>query len=145
MEQPPFMKTKKKEQIILSCWWENDFFIYTLISFFFLPVIRFFSLVAVYLIGGVLFQIFVRKNSGKNAIPNASFWLDFPALVKVCWFIILNNRTLLTRRKSLPQRVSDNFFVCMSCIWVGLFGFVLLFVLVCYFVWQCLVYVYMYM
>lgn len=63
----------------------------TLISFFFLPVIRFFSLVAVYLIGGVLFQIFVRKNSGKNAIPNASFWLDFPALVKVCWFIIVNN------------------------------------------------------
>lgn len=59
--------------------------------FFFLPVIRFFCLVAVYLIGGVLFQIFVRKNSGKNAIPNATFWLDFPALVKVCWFINLNN------------------------------------------------------
>lgn len=66
------------------------FLMYTLFSFF-SPVIRFFSLVAVYLIGGVLFQIFVRKNSGKNAIPNASFWLDFPALVKVCWFIIVNN------------------------------------------------------
>lgn len=66
------------------------FFMYSSISFF-LPVIRFFCLVAVYLIGGVLFQIFVRKNSGKNAIPNATFWLDFPALVKVCWFIIVNN------------------------------------------------------
>lgn len=51
-------------------------------------IIIFFSLVAVYLIGGVLFQIFVRKNSGKNAIPNASFWLDFPALVKDGVFFI---------------------------------------------------------
>lgn len=70
---------------------KNDFFNGYINFIFFLPVIRFFSLVAVYLIGGVLFQIFVRKNSGKNAIPNASFWLDFPALVKVCWFIIVNN------------------------------------------------------
>lgn len=92
--------------MIFSCWWKNNFFIYKIMSFF-LPVIRFFSLVAVYLIGGVIFQIFVRKNSGKNAIPNSSFWLDFPALVKVCWFIILNNRTFLTRSKTLPLKVSD--------------------------------------
>lgn len=80
VEQPPFME-KKNPKLFFRV---DEKMIYLYINFiFFLPVIRFFSLVAVYLIGGVLFQIFVRKNSGKNAIPNASFWLDFPALVKV--------------------------------------------------------------
>nr|XP_022309750.1 uncharacterized protein LOC111115345 [Crassostrea virginica] len=52
-------------------------------------IIIFFSLLAVYLIGGVIFQIFVRKNSGKNAIPNASFWFDFPGLVKDGVFFVI--------------------------------------------------------
>lgn len=37
---------------------------------------------AVYLIGGVVFNLAVRKESGTNLIPNKSFWLDFPSLVK---------------------------------------------------------------
>ncbi|KAK3108694.1 hypothetical protein FSP39_013514 [Pinctada imbricata] len=46
-------------------------------------IIIFISGVFVYLIGGVIFQIFVRKNSGKKVIPNYEFWSGFPGLVKV--------------------------------------------------------------
>ncbi|XP_061180229.1 uncharacterized protein LOC133188757 [Saccostrea echinata] len=45
-------------------------------------IIIFFSLLFVYLIGGVLFQIFIKKNSGKHAIPNSSFWFGLPGLIK---------------------------------------------------------------
>ncbi|XP_062582051.1 uncharacterized protein LOC134243837 isoform X3 [Saccostrea cucullata] len=45
-------------------------------------IIIFFGLLFVYLIGGVLFQIFIRKNSGKNALLNSSFWFGLPGLIK---------------------------------------------------------------
>ncbi|XP_061180312.1 uncharacterized protein LOC133188845 [Saccostrea echinata] len=52
-------------------------------------IIIFFSLLVVYLIGGVLFQIFVKKNSGKNAIPNSNFWFGLPGLIKDGVFLII--------------------------------------------------------
>ncbi|XP_062582047.1 cation-dependent mannose-6-phosphate receptor-like [Saccostrea cucullata] len=52
-------------------------------------IIIFFSLLAVYLIGGVLFQILIKKNSGKNAIPNSSFWIGLPGLIKDGVFFIV--------------------------------------------------------
>ncbi|KAJ8025222.1 Cation-dependent mannose-6-phosphate receptor [Holothuria leucospilota] len=40
-------------------------------------------LLVVYLLVGAIFMKFARGASGKEVIPNYSFWSDFPALVKV--------------------------------------------------------------
>lgn len=45
-------------------------------------VIIFLVVVFVYLVGGVLFSIFVQKKSGKQAIPNVGVWTAIPGLVK---------------------------------------------------------------
>ena len=37
----------------------------------------------VYLVAGVLFNKYSKGASGKELIPNVSFWIDFPLLVKV--------------------------------------------------------------
>jgi hypothetical protein len=44
---------------------------------------RLLCLIPVYLTLGIAIQIFVRKASGKERIPNYSFWVSFPGLVKV--------------------------------------------------------------
>ncbi len=44
---------------------------------------RFFVLVVVYLVGGVLVLRFGRGARGAEQIPNLEFWKDFPSLVKV--------------------------------------------------------------
>ncbi|XP_033763014.1 uncharacterized protein LOC117344376 [Pecten maximus] len=44
--------------------------------------IGFGGLLLVYGISGVLFQSFVRKETGKQRIPNYALWIAFPALVK---------------------------------------------------------------
>ncbi|OWF50466.1 uncharacterized protein LOC110450385 [Mizuhopecten yessoensis] len=36
----------------------------------------------VYIVGGVLFQSFVRKETGKLRIPNLNFWTAMPALIR---------------------------------------------------------------
>jgi len=48
-----------------------------------------FCLVAVYLIGGVLYMRLVQKAKGLNQIPNYSFWKDFGALQAVSLFTYL--------------------------------------------------------
>ncbi|BFY97563.1 hypothetical protein BsWGS_00603 [Bradybaena similaris] len=45
-------------------------------------VIIFFVLLIVYILGGLLFQIFVRKAQGAEMLPNYIFWKEFPFLVK---------------------------------------------------------------
>ncbi|XP_048755148.1 uncharacterized protein LOC125666064 isoform X1 [Ostrea edulis] len=45
-------------------------------------IIIFVAMIPVYLIGGVLFQVFVRKNSGMKVIPNYNFWVGLPGLIK---------------------------------------------------------------
>ncbi|CAG5124759.1 unnamed protein product [Candidula unifasciata] len=45
-------------------------------------VIIFFVLLIVYILGGLLFQKFIRKAQGVEIIPNYVFWKDFPFLVK---------------------------------------------------------------
>ncbi|XP_048755153.1 cation-dependent mannose-6-phosphate receptor-like [Ostrea edulis] len=52
-------------------------------------IIIFVCLVSVYLIGGVLFQIFIRKSSGVKVIPNHSFWTGLPQLIKDGVFFII--------------------------------------------------------
>lgn len=44
---------------------------------------RFFVLVTVYLISGVLFMKYKRNESGIGLLPNRNFWVDLPALIKV--------------------------------------------------------------
>ncbi|XP_077979002.1 cation-dependent mannose-6-phosphate receptor-like [Glandiceps talaboti] len=39
-------------------------------------------LVIVYLVGGVLFMKFVKKETGSDLIPNKGFWTELPMLVK---------------------------------------------------------------
>ena len=50
---------------------------------------RLLCLITVYLTLGIAIQIFVRKASGKERIPNYSFWVSFPGLVKVGWLCVL--------------------------------------------------------
>ncbi|XP_059174332.1 uncharacterized protein LOC131954568 [Physella acuta] len=45
-------------------------------------VIVFFAVLIFYVIGGVLFQKFARHASGKEILPNYTFWSGFPSLVK---------------------------------------------------------------
>ncbi|KAL3831857.1 hypothetical protein ACJMK2_023554 [Sinanodonta woodiana] len=45
-------------------------------------VIVFLSLVFIYLVGGILFQTFVRKATGKDRVPNYEMWRQFPIYVK---------------------------------------------------------------
>ena len=44
---------------------------------------RFFSVLSAYLLVGVGFNKFGRKESGANLIPNITFWASLPGLVKV--------------------------------------------------------------
>ena len=43
----------------------------------------FLSVLFVYLVGGVLFNKFQRGATGKELVPNYSFWSELPGLVKV--------------------------------------------------------------
>ncbi|XP_041367793.1 uncharacterized protein LOC121382292 [Gigantopelta aegis] len=45
-------------------------------------VIVFFVVVLVYALGGLVFQIFVRKASGKEIMPNYDFWSSVPGLIE---------------------------------------------------------------
>ncbi|KAL8609024.1 hypothetical protein ACOMHN_065250 [Nucella lapillus] len=45
--------------------------------------IRFFSVLLVYLVAGVMFMKFVRKAEGKEVVPNYSIWTAIPGLIKV--------------------------------------------------------------
>ena len=45
---------------------------------------RFFSMIIVYLIAGIVFNKFARHNSGKELVPNVTFWAAVPGLIKVC-------------------------------------------------------------
>ncbi|XP_045169913.1 cation-dependent mannose-6-phosphate receptor-like [Mercenaria mercenaria] len=45
-------------------------------------VIVFFAVLVVYLIAGVVFNKFVRHNTGKELMPNVTLWVAFPGLVK---------------------------------------------------------------
>ncbi|CAG5124760.1 unnamed protein product [Candidula unifasciata] len=45
-------------------------------------VIIFFVVIAVYFVGGLLFQKFVRNAQGTDIIPNVSFWAAIPSLAK---------------------------------------------------------------
>ncbi|KAL9966513.1 hypothetical protein ACROYT_G024599 [Oculina patagonica] len=45
-------------------------------------IIVFISLLVVYLVAGILFNKFHKGATGKEVIPNVSFWADFPLLVK---------------------------------------------------------------
>ena len=49
---------------------------------------RFFVLVIVYLVGGVLYMRFVRGATGIEMVPNLEFWKEVPALVKVMTAIV---------------------------------------------------------
>ena len=49
--------------------------------FFFLY--SFICIVTVYLVGGVLFKKMYRKESGRDVVPNVTFWTELPGLVKV--------------------------------------------------------------
>ncbi|XP_025096341.1 uncharacterized protein LOC112565220 [Pomacea canaliculata] len=44
--------------------------------------IAFAGLLVVYIVGGIVFQVGVRKSSGKEIIPNYSWWSSLPALIK---------------------------------------------------------------
>ncbi|KAK3108779.1 hypothetical protein FSP39_015610 [Pinctada imbricata] len=46
--------------------------------------IIFFSVAFLYIVGGIVIQKGVRKANGKEVMPNSSFWLAFPGLVKAC-------------------------------------------------------------
>lgn len=46
-------------------------------------IFRLLVLVVVYLIGGILFMKFYKKNEGSEVIPNRDFWADLPSKVKV--------------------------------------------------------------
>ena len=54
----------------------------TLIFIFHFRLIVF---IVVYLIGGILFLKYYKKEEGSDVIPNREFWSDFPSKVKVSW------------------------------------------------------------
>ena len=58
---------------------QHRFFPNNFVSTFF----RFFSLLFVYLIAGMIFMKFVKKAEGKEVIPNSSFWFAIPGHIKV--------------------------------------------------------------
>lgn len=41
-----------------------------------------FSLLIVYFISGITYQIFFKHNSGKEIVPNSTFWFGLPGLIK---------------------------------------------------------------
>jgi len=45
-------------------------------------IIIFFCVLFVYVVGGIIFNIAVRKMSGKEVFPNSSFWCEVPALIR---------------------------------------------------------------
>ena len=56
-----------------------------LFLFFFFFFFRFFSLLFVYLVVGMIFMKFVKKAEGKEVIPNSTFWFAIPGQIKVSW------------------------------------------------------------
>lgn len=51
--------------------------------FFFLTIDRFFVLLFVYLVGGIIFNKTRREAQGLEMVPNIAFWKALPGLVKV--------------------------------------------------------------
>lgn len=51
--------------------------------FFFLTIDRFFVLLFVYLVGGIIFNRTRREAQGLEMVPNITFWKALPGLVKV--------------------------------------------------------------
>jgi cation-dependent mannose-6-phosphate receptor len=49
-----------------------------------------FVLVAVYFVGGILFNKYYRKMEGREVVPNVAFWADLPGLVKDGAMFIVN-------------------------------------------------------
>ncbi|XP_064613851.1 cation-dependent mannose-6-phosphate receptor-like [Liolophura sinensis] len=54
--------------------------------------IVFLALLFVYVAGGVAVQIFVRKESGVKAIPQSSFWISLPSLIRDGFFFVIRYR-----------------------------------------------------
>ena len=54
-------------------------------------IFSFVVLLFVYIVGGVIFQRYVRGASGKEVIPNVGFWEEFPLLVKVRFELLVCN------------------------------------------------------
>ena len=50
---------------------------------------RFFCGLFAYFVAGFVFLKFVRKNTGKETIPNHTFWISLPNNVKVNQFLNL--------------------------------------------------------
>ncbi len=48
-----------------------------------ISLFRFFVLVLIYLVGGILFLRFARGARGSEQIPNYEFWREFPNYVRV--------------------------------------------------------------
>ena len=53
------------------------------LRYFLYRIFRFFGLIFVYFIGGIIFQTVKRGATGKERIPNVTLWIQLPSLVKV--------------------------------------------------------------
>lgn len=47
---------------------------------------RFFVLLALYIVGGIVFLYYVRGARGKEVIPNYEFWMELPLLIRVRYY-----------------------------------------------------------
>lgn len=49
--------------------------------------------IAVYIIGGIIINAVIRKKTGVEMIPNSSFWMGFPSLIKDGFFFLIGRRS----------------------------------------------------
>ena len=69
---------------------EKTIYLKSFFYFYSIFLFRFFSLLIVYLVAGMIFMKFVKKAEGKEVIPNSSFWFSIPGNIKVSRFTFNN-------------------------------------------------------
>ncbi|KAK3716940.1 hypothetical protein QZH41_004113 [Actinostola sp. cb2023] len=84
---------------------------------------RFFTLVLLYLIVGIIFNVKVKhKESIPEVFPNHTFWADFPFLVKVCTIVSLPGQGMYYNVPSWAMYVLLCPFLVKVCTMVSLPG-----------------------
>ena len=64
-------------------------------KYIYLIIFRFFSVVALYIIGGVIFMKYRNSASGIEMIPNIEIWKALPSNIKVNYFNCLINQIFI--------------------------------------------------
>ena len=116
IDKTGFERLSGLDRFLDYSWFGLDRFLCTVnyLIIFFIFFNRLFSTIFLYLVVGVIIQIFVKKASGKDRLPNYTVWSSIPGLIKVwslqLWYIYMNDCIYLFRKPDdhLPAGIDNS-------------------------------------